>query len=49
MKALVGAVIAIALTLGTDYFFGSVPAVLVLALTASIVATITLDTKTTDN
>lgn len=49
MKALVGTVITVALTLGTDYFFGSVPAVFVLFLTASIVATITLDSPPTDN
>lgn len=49
MKALVGIAIAAVLTLGTDHFFGIVPAVFVLVLTASIVATITLDSQPTDN
>ena len=49
MKALIGTVIAAVLTLGTDHFFGIVPAVFVLVLTASIVATITLDSPPTDN
>lgn len=49
MKALVGTAVAAVLTLGTDHFFGIVPAVFVLVLTASIVATITLDSPPTDN
>ena len=49
MKALIGTAIAAALTLGTDHFFGIVTAVFVLVLTASIVATITLDSQPTDN